>query len=176
VVSLIPRRLLIGLAGALAAVAGVATFAFATPSLTTSYVTNATGDAPPSSVESFSYPDAARILVSEGIQLKRGDGQILLAACDFDAQQIRVQTVADPSVGRKEMYCFEAQASSGYITMDLPRVFYLETIGHPISADLTADGTTKTINVPKGGMTSVGEGDIPTGGKRSVLVEIRVTG
>ncbi|MFD3354724.1 hypothetical protein [Streptomyces fradiae] len=127
-------------------------------------------------IEDYTYPGATRILASQGILLKKGDGRILLADCDLAADQIRVSTVKDESVGRKETYCFTAIGRTGYLTLELPRVFALEaTEDHPISADLTADGQTTTIRVPKGGFATVGEGDLPSGGKRSVLVEIRVT-
>ncbi|MEU9149906.1 hypothetical protein AB0D59_05060 [Streptomyces sp. NPDC048417] len=131
-------------------------------------------DTPPVAVEQFSYPGAAGILTSEGIELKKGDGHILLATCDGSADQIRVYTVADSTVGRKGDYCFKATATSGYLTLSLPRVFALETGDHPISADLTANGATTTVDVAEGGFESVGEGT--SGGARSVLVEIRVTG
>ncbi|MDH6550514.1 hypothetical protein M2162_004611 [Streptomyces sp. SAI-041] len=131
-------------------------------------------DTPPSAVEQFSYPGAAGILASEGIRLKKGDGHILLATCDGTADQIRVYTVADSTVGRRGDYCFRATAASGWLTLELPRVFALETGDHPISADLTANGATTTVNVDEGGFESVGEGTV--GGARSVLVEIRVTG
>ncbi|MFD6530598.1 hypothetical protein [Streptomyces sp. NPDC060184] len=131
-------------------------------------------DAPPVAVERFDYPDAAGILTSQGIQLKKGDGHVLLETCDGSADQIRVYTVADSTVGRKGDYCFRATATSGYLTLELPRVFALETGDHPISADLTASGTTTTVAVDEGGFESVGEGT--PSGARSVLVEIRVTG
>ncbi|MFJ2557760.1 MULTISPECIES: hypothetical protein [unclassified Streptomyces] len=129
---------------------------------------------PPAAVEDYSYPGAAGIEASRGIKLKKGDGRILLADCDLSASQIRVLTVEDPSAGRDEIYCFRATSKTGYLTLELPRVFALETVDHPISADLTAEGKTQTVAVPKGGYQSVGEGTI--GGARSVLVEIRVTG
>ncbi|WP_405769460.1 hypothetical protein [Streptomyces sp. NBC_01538] len=134
----------------------------------------AADDVPSFVVEPFSYPGAADVLASEGIQLKRGDGHVLLATCDGAADQIRVYTVADSTVGRKGDYCFRATAASGYLTLELPRVFALETGDHPISADLTANGDTTTVAVAEGGFESVGEGTV--GGARSVLVEIRVTG
>lgn len=131
-------------------------------------------DTPPVAVEKFDYPNAASILASEGIQLKRGDGHILLATCDGSADQIKVYTVADSTAGRKGDYCFKSTAASGWLTLELPRVFALETGDHPISADLTANGATTTVDVAEGGFESVGEGT--TDGARSVLVEIRVTG
>ncbi|MEV6162457.1 hypothetical protein AB0L71_11130 [Streptomyces sp. NPDC052052] len=134
----------------------------------------ASEDVPPFAVEDFTYPGAAQVLADKGILLKKGDGHILLADCDYSVDQIRVLTVKDTSVGRDEMYCFKATSTTGYLTLELPRVFALETGEHPISADLTANGETTTVDVPEGGFKSVGEGNI--GGARSVLVEIRVTG
>ncbi|MFJ9209556.1 hypothetical protein [Streptomyces sp. NPDC102264] len=129
---------------------------------------------PPFAIEDYSYPGAATIEATRGIRLKKGDGHILLADCDLTARQIRVLTVKDENVGRDETYCFRATAKSGYLTLELPRVFYLETADHPISAKLTADGKTQTVNVGKVDFQSVGEGTV--GGAQSVLVELRVTG
>ncbi|MGI5483490.1 hypothetical protein [Streptomyces lavendofoliae] len=154
--------------------AGVATLAFAATSPSSGAANLAAEDVPPLAIEDFGYPGAAQIATDKGILLKKGDGHILLADCDFSADQIRVLTVKDASVGRDEMYCFKATSKTGYLTLELPRVFALETGEHPISADLTANGETTTVDVPKGDYKSVGEGTV--GGARSVLVEIRVTG
>ncbi|MDX3315217.1 hypothetical protein P1S61_40490 [Streptomyces sp. ME08-AFT2] len=131
-------------------------------------------DVPPVAVEDFNYPGAADILVTKGITLKRGDGHVLLADCDTALDQIRVYTVKDDAAGRDGNYCFQATAKTGYVTLEVPRVFGLETGAHPISADLTANGETTTVAVAKDIFKSVGEGTV--GGARSVLVEIRVTG
>ncbi|MEU4151130.1 hypothetical protein [Streptomyces sp. NPDC026659] len=129
---------------------------------------------PPYAVEDFAYPGADAVKADKGIELKRGDGHIVLVDCDPSADQIRVLTVKDSSVGRQDTYCFRATAKTGFLTMQLPRVFGLETADHPISADLTAAGTTTTVDVAKDDFKSVGEGTV--GGAQSVLVEIRVTG
>ncbi|MFD8658873.1 hypothetical protein ACFV1V_09545 [Streptomyces globisporus] len=133
-------------------------------------------DAPPSAVEDFAYPGAADILANKGIKLKKGDGRVLLADCVPDGDQIVVRTVADAEVGRGDNYCFRTTAKTGYLTLELPRVFMIELLAseHPISADLTANNQTTTVDVEAGGFASVGEGEI--GGPRSVLVEIRVAG
>ena len=55
-------------------------------------------------------------------------------------------------------------------------MFALEAADRPISAELTAEGETTTVNVPKGDFVPVGEADVPSGGKQSVLVEIRING
>ncbi|MFF3977859.1 hypothetical protein [Streptomyces sp. NPDC001828] len=116
------------------------------------------------------------MLAEKGIKLIKGDGHLLLADCDAAASQIKVRSVADQATGRAQMYCFTANSKSGYLTLELPRVTSLETSDHPISASLTADGTTKTVDVAQDDFKPVGEGDIPSGAKRSVLVELRVTG
>ena len=131
-------------------------------------------EVPPAAIENYDYPGASRILTEKGIKLKKGDGGILLAECDQAAQQIRVLTVADDSVGREGTYCFKALGKTGHLALELPRVFVVQAADHPISADLTANGQTTTVDVAKGETESVGEA--ASGGVRSVLVELRVTG
>ncbi|WP_257004066.1 hypothetical protein [Streptomyces sp. SA15] len=133
-----------------------------------------TSAAPPIAVEDYGYPGADKILATKGIKLKKGDGRILLAECDQAAQQIRVLTVEDPAEGRAGTYCFKALGKSGWLTLELPRVFAVEAADHPVRADLTANGQTTSVDVAQGGWVSVGEGTV--GGARSVLVELRVTG
>ena len=129
---------------------------------------------PPVAVEDYGYPGADRILAEKGIRLKKGDGRILLADCDPASQQMRVLTRKDDSVNRAGTYCFKAMGKTGRLTLELPQVFAVEAgTDHPIRADLTSNGQTTSVSVPKGGFESVGEG---AGGAPSVLVELRVTG
>ncbi|UYQ61751.1 hypothetical protein [Streptomyces peucetius] len=129
----------------------------------------AEGDIPPVAVEEFNYPDADKILAEKGIKLLKGDGHLLLADCDSSVNQIQVWTrqTADG------MYCFRATGSSGYLTLEIPDVFAIQTSDRPVSADLTAEGKTQTVDVPKDDFKGVGEG---VGGAPTVLVELRVTG
>ncbi len=152
----------------LAAVAIPMAFATESPGSATS------DEAPPFAIEDFTYPGADSILATKGIKLEKGDGHILLAECDYAADQIRVSTVKDTTAGRADLYCFRATGPTGYVTLTLPRVFALEASDHPISADLTANGQTQTVDVAEGGWKAVGEGT--AGGAQSVLIEIRVTG
>ncbi|MGW1765895.1 trypsin-like serine protease [Streptomyces sp. NPDC002073] len=128
----------------------------------------------PFAVEDGAYPNAAQILTDKGIKLLRGDGNITLAECSETAKQIRVMTVADAAANRAGTYCFASRGSTGLLTLELPRVFAIDAADQPLSANLTADGQTKTVTVAKDGYASVGEGVV--GGARSTLVEIRVTG
>ncbi|MEU2111930.1 hypothetical protein ACIOWI_01700 [Streptomyces sp. NPDC087659] len=172
-ISRVRRRLIAGLIGTFTALAGVTTLAFASTPASPATAGTA-GDTPPFAVEDFTYPNAAKILADKGILLKKGDGHIVLAECGQSANQIQVMTVKDPAAGRDEMYCFQANSTSGYLTLELPRVFAIGTGDHPVKADLTANGQTTTVTIPEDGFESVGEGTV--GGPQSVLVELRVTG
>lgn len=159
-----------------AAVIGLPVVASAVSPAETKPAAVAADDAPPFAAEDFSYPNAAKILSEKGIKLIKGDGRLLLADCNTAVSQIRVRTVSDATSGRAGLYCFTAMGKAGFLTLELPRVTSLETADHPIRADLTAEGQTKTIDVPQDDFKPVGEGDIPSGAKRSVLVSLRVTG
>ncbi|CAL9312381.1 hypothetical protein AB0N23_22650 [Streptomyces sp. NPDC052644] len=119
-------------------------------------------------VEDFNYPGADRIFTEQGIKLKRGDGRITLVACNDSADQIKVLT----RVGAGE-FCFKATHTSGYVTLELADVFAIQTESHPVRAELTAEGKSQTVDVPKNDFQGVGEG---LGQPPTVLLEIRVTG
>lgn len=123
-------------------------------------------DIPPSAVEDFRYPGADRILAEKGIKLISGDGHILLAECGATADQIKLWS-------RTGDFCFQAKGSTGQLSLEVPDVWALETSTHPISAELTAEGETQSVDLPQDGYKLVGEGnrEAPT-----TVVEIRVTG
>ncbi|MEW2632421.1 hypothetical protein AB0903_12365 [Streptomyces sp. NPDC048389] len=158
-------------AGTALTVAGVSAFAVtsAVAAEGTTGQIAAEADLPPIAVEEFNYPDADKILSEKGIKLLKGDGRLLLADCDPAANQIQVWTrqTADG------MYCFRATGASGYLTLEVADVFAIQTSDRPVSADLTAEGKTQTVDVPKEDFKGVGEG---VGGAPTVLVELRVTG
>ncbi|MFJ6630027.1 hypothetical protein ACIQMR_01295 [Streptomyces sp. NPDC091376] len=125
-------------------------------------------DVPPFAVEDFNYPGADKILAEQGIALKRGDGHITLATCSDAADQLKVLT----RVGAGE-FCFKVTSATGHLTLELTDVFAIQTKSHPVRAELTAEGKSQTVDVPKNNLKGVGEGvgDAPT-----VLLELRVTG
>ncbi|MEU0700792.1 hypothetical protein ACFY9H_00650 [Streptomyces bacillaris] len=165
------KMLLAGLTAAL--MVGLSATALALPQATpdTKRATSA-ADEMPVAVEDFIHPGAARLQQERGITLKRGDGRVRLT--DVTAlnecaggSHIAIET-------RKGLYCFEANSKSGYLTLELPDTFNIWTQDHPLKATLTADGKNTVVNAPADALTTVGEaGDT---GKRSALVEIRVTG
>ncbi|MER5889597.1 hypothetical protein ABT160_37720 [Streptomyces sp. NPDC001941] len=167
------RKLIVG-----SALAGAAALALAVPALASPPAAEApAADASaPYAVETFDYPNASQILEQKMIKLIRGDGNIVLADCDSsDKAQINVQVTRGPDEQDKpKLFCFRATAKSGFLTLEVPRVFYIETADHPVSAKLTTDaGDSQTVNVAKDDFESVGQG---LGKPMTTLVELRVTG
>ncbi|MGF1429854.1 hypothetical protein [Kitasatospora sp. LaBMicrA B282] len=123
---------------------------------------------PPSVVEDFEYPGAARIAKEKGIALKRGDGHILLKDCTGKENiQVLTRTDADGKL------CFQVVGKSGYLALEVPEVFALQTQERAVQAKLTAEGKTQVVDVAKDQLKGVGEG---VGAAPTVLVELRVTG
>ncbi|WDN55821.1 hypothetical protein [Streptomyces clavuligerus] len=124
----------------------------------------------PYAVEDFEHPGADRLLRERNIKLKKGDGRLVLTDCGA-SPDIEVESRAD-----SRPFCFDVTSSSGYLALELPDTFVIWTQGHPVQATLTAEGKKTVVNVASNDMAAVGEGNSQTGEKRSVLVELRVTG
>lgn len=160
------RSLVVGAVAAVVSSVGFVTYASAVGA---SPATPAPSDTDmPSAVETFDYPGAAKIQAERKITLKRGDGHIMLTDCT-SAYDIKVES---RTAGM--YYCFKVSGKQGYLTMELPDAYGIWTQDHPVQATLTTDGKETVVNAPKNDYTPVGEaGDAS---KRSVLVELRVTG
>ncbi|MFE3329794.1 hypothetical protein [Streptomyces sp. NPDC059176] len=159
--------LLTGLICAVVSVVGIATFGVANAAPQAADPTSASQM--PSAVEDFSYPGADQILADQKILLKRGDGHITLVACDSGAPDITVKS----RTGQRK-FCFDVNAEQGYLALELPDAYGIWTEGYPVKATITADGKETVINAPSNDYTPFGE--TGNSGKRSVLVELRVTG
>ncbi|MFE7608256.1 hypothetical protein [Streptomyces celluloflavus] len=171
------KALLFGVIGAAAALAGAATIAVAqaAPQPASAAAQHAAaGDTPPSAVEDFEYPNAAKLLKEKGIKLGRGDGHILLSECT-DAN-ILVRTTSTSADNFK--YCFKATGKNGYLTLEVPEVFSVDSKGPAFQATVTSEGQKKIVHVNEGGSKPVGIGDVDPGssGKPAVLIELRVDG
>ncbi|MGW3071997.1 hypothetical protein [Kitasatospora sp. NPDC001132] len=131
----------------------------------------------PVAVEDFQHPGADRILMERQIKLMQGDGHIQLkegpgntVPTDCSASnEIFVESRLD-----KRGYCFTVSGKSGYLALEVPDVYMIWTEERAVSAKLTAAGQEKQVDVAPNSVAPVGE-SLP-GGKRSVLVELRVTG
>ncbi|MEU7597675.1 hypothetical protein AB0B79_32275 [Streptomyces sp. NPDC039022] len=136
-------------------------------------------DALPYIVETFDYPNAAKILKEQGIALRKGDGHIVLANClDPDGQDIQVTTsISYPGQPVPGQYCFKVTGTgkSGYLTLEIPEVYNIMTGDVSIQASLTADKKTESVKVDKNTVHGFGAGATPPG-TPPVLVELRVTG
>ncbi|MGN9814475.1 hypothetical protein ACTMUQ_03890 [Streptomyces sp. SD11] len=153
------------------AIGGVSTLAFAAqPSAQRAEARAAAADVPPTAVEDFNYPGAAKVLQEQGITLKRGDGRITLTTCDPAAtDQIDVWT----RKSGEGKFCFRSTASTGHLTLEVPEVYAIATGARAVRAELSAEGLTQTVDVAKGELKAVGEG---TSGAPTILLELRVTG
>ncbi|WKK25163.1 hypothetical protein QZH56_05975 [Streptomyces olivoreticuli] len=131
---------------------------------------------PPSAVETFDYPNAAKILKEQGIALRKGDGHILLADCKV-SRDIQIMTSMDhPGQSERGLYCFKVTGTgrTGYLTLEIPKVYNIMTGDVAVRAGLTAEGQTQTVTVPKNDAKGVGTAGTPPTAP-TVLVELRVT-
>ncbi|MFD5922242.1 hypothetical protein ACFVYP_36010 [Kitasatospora sp. NPDC058201] len=167
-----------GSSGTLLACIGFASLAAAQATTGTATPGTASADpAMPAVVEDFLHPGAERLLTERKITLKQGDGRIRLkegpdlsvpTSCQA-SNEIFVESRLD-----KYGYCFLVTGTSGYLAMELPDVYGIWTEDRAVSARLVAAGQEKQVNIGPNSVEPVGE-SLP-GGKRSVLVELRVTG
>ncbi|WP_433401435.1 hypothetical protein [Streptomyces sp. CA-146814] len=132
-----------------------------------------------SAVEDFIHPNAERILQDRKIVLKRGDGNIMLKpgngeggmnAC-LGAKEVWVESRLDING-----YCFVTTGTTGHLAMEIPDAFFLWTQDRAMQATVTFEGKETIYKAPKNDVTGIGETDSPGGEKRSVLVELRITG
>ncbi|MGW2400790.1 trypsin-like serine protease [Kitasatospora sp. NPDC001664] len=143
--------------------------ALAVPVAVGSVPATAAAVVPPTVVEDYSYPGAAQILAERGITLKSGDGRFLLADCASGSGLVHVLSRAlTPSE-----VCFKVNGREGRLVMEIPRVYQIKADDHAIKASLTADGTTKVVDLQKNFWNPVGEG---SSGSESVLLELNATG
>ncbi|MER8105875.1 hypothetical protein [Kitasatospora sp. NPDC094016] len=124
----------------------------------------------PPAVEDFAYPGASPF---PNVNLLRGDGHIVMANCNTDGQ-IRVYSLDLPNDKGNEI-CFRATASTGYLVVEVPNVIIITAEQHPVTARVTADGQSRTVDIAKNASASIGMGSssnhVPT-----TLLELRVTG
>ncbi|WP_367130579.1 MULTISPECIES: hypothetical protein [Streptomyces] len=122
----------------------------------------------PLAIETFQYPDSAKIAQEKGITLHKGDGHILLTDC-AGTYDILVK-----ARGPKN-FCFAVKGKQGQLTLEVDNAFAIMTEDHPVHATIRVDGTETPIDAPKNGYKAFGEGDAKVN-KPAVLLELRVTG
>ncbi|MFD4538048.1 hypothetical protein ACFWNL_37120 [Kitasatospora sp. NPDC058397] len=131
----------------------------------------------PSAIEDFQHPGAERLLKDRKVSLKQGDGHIRLKegpgnSTPTDCQasnEIFVESRLD-----KAGYCFTVTGKTGYLAMEVPDVYIIWTEDRSVTARVVAADQEKKVDIGANSYAPVGDG-FP-GGKRAVLVELRVTG
>ncbi|MFF3315174.1 hypothetical protein ACFYV5_06615 [Streptomyces sp. NPDC003035] len=126
--------------------------------------TDATGA--PYAVEDGAYPYSGDVLAATGARLVAGDGKILHVSCEWDhafSVWARTLTTEDSRI------CFRA-ADTGYLTVDVPGTYRIETYGRDIRAGVSTDGRTEALDIPRDTSREF------TAGKEPVLLDLRVTG
>ncbi|MET8296619.1 MULTISPECIES: hypothetical protein [unclassified Streptomyces] len=154
-------------AGALAWLAVTSGASSASPQGATR-VASAAAETPGSAVETFSYPDAAKIQAEQGIILKRGDGHILLAHCTSATDLIQIMARG------KDTVCFRTTGISGYLALEIPAVYNVRGNDYATKVDLTLGDNHTQYDIAKNAWTPVGESTDPQG-RNHTLVEIRTS-
>ncbi|MFE0684994.1 hypothetical protein ACFW17_29910 [Streptomyces sp. NPDC058961] len=119
---------------------------------------------PPTAVETFVYPGAARIFQERGIKLKGGDGHILLATCGEPGLiQVRARNMqtADP-VG-KGQFCFRVTGVNGRLDLELPAVYGAMGNDYAVKVNMVTSTEEKSYSLNKNAWTQVGETADPQG-------------
>jgi hypothetical protein len=142
---------------------------------------------PPSIVEDYSYPGAAKILAEQNVKLISGDGHILLADCATapvgNVGLLKVftedETIGSGGLGR---VCFKITGTTGYLALQVPAVYEIRGdgqqsgYGHHVTASVRSDdGDSADVAVNPSGSTQVGHG-IGDGVSPTTLLQLKVTG
>ncbi|MEU8844470.1 FG-GAP-like repeat-containing protein [Streptomyces roseus] len=125
----------------------------------------------PFAIEDGAYPYRAAALDSTGADLISGDGNINLTPCSSPYQ---IMVWARNLKTEDSRVCFKA-ANTGYLAVNIPRAFRIETVDRDLSAQVTINGQTSSLSVPKDTSKGFGESS-PTDPQRATLLEMRVTG
>ncbi|MFC5719339.1 hypothetical protein ACFP1Z_03950 [Streptomyces gamaensis] len=163
------RVLSVGVVGAVSAVLSTSALGVA--------VAAPADDTPPPAVETFDYPDAAKILKEQGIALRKGDGHVLLSDCRKPSDIQLMTAFKHPGQTQQGMYCFKVTGAgkTGWLTLEVPQVYMIMTGDHSLDVKLDSKAGSQQVKVGKNAYQGVGMGVDPNNDP-TTLVEIRVTG
>ncbi|MFD8015924.1 hypothetical protein [Streptomyces sp. NPDC058955] len=126
-------------------------------------------EGPGYAIEDYAYPNADKILAERGITLKRGDGHITLADCGSGSDLLEVRSRL-----HKNIICFKVTGTTGYLALELPKVYLIKGNSYATEVDLTVGTEETTVTVEKNTFTPVGETTDPEG-RDFTLMEIRTS-
>jgi hypothetical protein len=159
----------------IAAAVGAMTLVGGASALSVSVATGATAadDSPPSVVEDYSYPGAAKIFEDRALTLISGDGHIVLVDCRSQTGLLEVHAYnsADHGIDPGH-YCFKVTGSTGYLRMEIPFAYQVKGDSHSVQAAIEINGQNSTVPIAKNGWTGIGEG---AGTDPSTLLELRAS-
>ncbi|WP_030600143.1 hypothetical protein [Streptomyces rimosus] len=120
---------------------------------------------PPLAIEDFSYPGADRVLKEKNLELKHGDGHIVLAECDSSPNLLRfiARDRAD--------FCFKVSGDSGYLALEVPAVGGVQSHDYKAKVNMTVGTEKKSFDIPKNSWKGIGENADPAG-REHMLLEI----
>ncbi|MFD8789744.1 trypsin-like serine protease [Streptomyces vinaceus] len=111
------------------------------------------------------------MLEATGADLVAGDGNITYTSCSGPYQ---IKVWARDLKTNDSNICFQA-ANTGYLAVSIPRAYRVETKGRDLNAQITVNGETSRLAVPKDTSKGFGEAS-PTNPQQATLLEMRVTG
>ncbi|MGA5101274.1 trypsin-like serine protease [Streptomyces lavendulocolor] len=122
-------------------------------------------------VEDGAYPYSDEVLAATGAQLINGDGNITHTSCSGPYQ---VMVWARNLQTHESRICFKAR-DTGFLSVNIPRAYRIETVDRDVRAGITIAGQTQTLDIPEDTSKGFGEAH-PTDPKQAVLLELKVTG
>ncbi|MCA6092608.1 hypothetical protein LE181_10585 [Streptomyces sp. SCA3-4] len=130
-------------------------------------------DTAPTGVEDFEYPQADKIFKDRGIKLKRGDGHIVLAACDSQPGLIEVYArgMQKTDTAGQGKFCFRVNGKAGYLSLELPAVYGAKGNDYAVTVNMLTASQEKSFELEKNKWTGVGETTDPQG-REFTLLEI----
>ncbi|WP_159041574.1 hypothetical protein [Streptomyces sp. WM4235] len=123
---------------------------------------------PPVAVETFEYPDAAKIFQQRGIKLKSGDGHIMLAACGEPGLiEVRARRMQDIDTVGHGLFCFRVTGTTGRLDLELPAVIGAKGNDYAVKVNMVTPTETsteeKSFDLNKNAWTNIGETADPQG-------------
>ncbi|MFF4157696.1 hypothetical protein [Streptomyces sp. NPDC001678] len=125
-------------------------------------------DSAPTGVEDFEYPQADKIFKERGIKLKRGDGHIMLVACDgrTDVIEVKARGMQERDTVGQGLFCFRVTGKSGFLSLELPSVYGANAKGvnsYAVKLNMVTANQEKSFDLDKNAWTGVGETVDPQG-------------
>ncbi|MFE9137537.1 trypsin-like serine protease [Streptomyces sp. NPDC007355] len=122
-------------------------------------------------VEDGSYPDSDQVFAETGARLIRGDGGITYTSCSGPYQ---IKVWARGIKLDEERMCFAAPRGTGFLTVNIPGAYRIQTYERSVKASISVKDEQKTLDFAAN--TGKGFGEAGADQAEAVLLDMRVTG